>query len=501
MTRLPRALGPAALALVFAAMIPASAWAASTVTFPEGMPPETTVSIVDPGSSSPTVHLTVTAANPTDLSKTKVLLGGGSYVYDVIGTDGVHEVEDEFEDVYGSDCVVHPTAARADAPVTVAGASFSADLPKGEVIAFDTADVAAVVTGPGTQCTAQGHTGIAVDFLTDAQEVDGFSWAAPATPAVVPDGGRRQFTLNFTQETGTSYELWRVVDGVREATPLRANLRGTTGDTQFVIDMDDDGNSLPADTKYALQLRAVRQFTVRGNAGLSDPSSGYSTFTVATKPVQKVTMLGAPTATTTARTANFTWFITAALAGDVTSCWLDVDGPAATEVPCTASGASLSGLSLGAHTLTVYPADGETSHTATWTVVAETTPPLPPTVPAPPTAPKPNPNDVDGDGIETTWLVGGKPAAAPKTPKVAVSGTRVKLTLAPAPKGAKSVRVYRTDGKGTYTLVKTLKASSKTFTDTKVKAGKTYRYKTVAVNAKGQQGKASGAVSAKVKKK
>ena len=35
---------------------------------------------------------------------------------------------------------------------------------------------------------------------------------------------------------------------------------------------------------------------------------------------------------------------------------------------------------------------------------------------------------------------------------------------------------------------------------TKVKAGKTYKYKTVAVNAKGQQGKASGTATAKVKK-
>jgi len=34
---------------------------------------------------------------------------------------------------------------------------------------------------------------------------------------------------------------------------------------------------------------------------------------------------------------------------------------------------------------------------------------------------------------------------------------------------------------------------------TKVKAGKTYKYKTVAVNAKGQQGKASGTATAKVK--
>jgi hypothetical protein len=61
--------------------------------------------------------------------------------------------------------------------------------------------------------------------------------------------------------------------------------------------------------------------------------------------------------------------------------------------------------------------------------------------------------------------------------------------------------VYRADGNGGYKLVKTLKAGSKSFTDSKVKAGKTYKYKTVAVNAKGQQGKASGTATAKVKKK
>jgi hypothetical protein len=61
--------------------------------------------------------------------------------------------------------------------------------------------------------------------------------------------------------------------------------------------------------------------------------------------------------------------------------------------------------------------------------------------------------------------------------------------------------VYRADGKGAYKLVKTITAKSKTFTDKKVKAGHTYKYKTVGVNANGQQGKASTAVTAKVKNK
>ena len=62
------------------------------------------------------------------------------------------------------------------------------------------------------------------------------------------------------------------------------------------------------------------------------------------------------------------------------------------------------------------------------------------------------------------------------------------------------LRVYRADGKRGYKLVKTLAPKRKSFTDTKVKPGHTYKYKTVGVNAKGQQGKASKAATAKVKK-
>ena len=46
----------------------------------------------------------------------------------------------------------------------------------------------------------------------------------------------------------------------------------------------------------------------------------------------------------------------------------------------------------------------------------------------------------------------------------------------------------------------TVSPKAKTFTDKKVKPGKTYRYKSVAVNAKGQQGAASKPVTVKVKK-
>jgi hypothetical protein len=75
------------------------------------------------------------------------------------------------------------------------------------------------------------------------------------------------------------------------------------------------------------------------------------------------------------------------------------------------------------------------------------------------------------------------------------------LKLAAVPKGAKTVRVYRAGGKGGYKLVKTLSPKSKTFTDKNVKPGHTYKYTTVGVNAKGQQGKASKTATATVKKK
>ena len=108
--------------------------------------------------------------------------------------------------------------------------------------------------------------------------------------------------------------------------------------------------------------------------------------------------------------------------------------------------------------------------------------------------------DPDGDGITNTWLIGGKPAPAPGTPKAGVVGGNVKLKLKAPPKGAKKIRVYRADGKGGFKLVKTLAPKRKSFTDKKVKPGHTYKYKTVGVNAKGQQGTASKTATAKVKK-
>jgi fibronectin type 3 domain-containing protein len=108
--------------------------------------------------------------------------------------------------------------------------------------------------------------------------------------------------------------------------------------------------------------------------------------------------------------------------------------------------------------------------------------------------------DPDGDGIANTWMINGKAAPAPAAPKASSVAGAVKLTLGKPGKKAKKVRVYRATGSGKYKLVKTVSPKAKTFTDKKVKPGKTYRYKSVAVNAKGQQGAASKAATVKVKK-
>ena len=148
----------------------------------------------------------------------------------------------------------------------------------------------------------------------------------------------------------------------------------------------------------------------------------------------------------------------------------------------------------------MYPSDGENAYSYAWTVDAA--PVAAPVIvtPAAPKAPAVK-ADPDGDGIKNTWFVGGKPAPAPSTPKARLVGGNVKLKLGAPLKKASKVRVYRAIGKGAFKLVKTLSAKAKSFTDKKVKPGKTYTYKTVAVNAKGQQSKASKKATVKVGKR
>jgi len=151
----------------------------------------------------------------------------------------------------------------------------------------------------------------------------------------------------------------------------------------------------------------------------------------------------------------------------------------------------------------VFPADGEGTYNRSWTVIAAPAAASAPAA-ATPVAPVAKPvvvkTDPDGDGIENTWLIAGKAAPSPAAPKASVSGGNVKLELGKPVKNAKKVRVFRAKGKGAYKLVKTLGSKTAAFTDRSVKRGVTYSYKTVAVNAKGQQSKASAKTVVKVKK-
>ena len=492
MPHLPRLLAPLCAAAALAAVAPA-AHAASTATFPD-----TTVTITDAGPGADTVHLTVTADTPADLADTKVFLGGDTATpYYAIGTDGVRDARyADGEDVEGEistlECAAYAgSEVVASAPVTVAndGASYSADLPKGEVISFEDTGVDVGIVGRDTSCSTYGYFGLEVDYANTHETIDGFSWADPATPVVTQAvGGRRQVSLTFAQRLGTQYDIYRAGDSV----PFRANLRGEGDAVRVDITESDDGQQLAPGTTYAFQVRATRLFNV-WNADRTDmfqPVSALSAATtVTTAAVQTLRFTTTPASGTTSREAGFGWTMTGNDSGAAPFCVLDE----AREVPCTATGASLTGLPVGTHTLGVYPADGENGYTHSWTVVAAAAAPAvaPAPIVAKPAAPAAAKNDLDGDGIKNTWLVNGKPAAAPAAPKATAGTGGVKLTFGKAPRGAKSIRVYRKSDKGGYKVVKTVKPTAKSFTDKSARRGKKYSYKTVAVNAKGKQSSAS----------
>jgi hypothetical protein len=505
---LPRLLASFSALAVVAVAAPAAADAASSVTFAAN---GTTVQITDPGPSHPTVHMTVTSDGTSALADTKVLLGGDTETpYDVVGIDGVHDA------IYGADvaqlstgdCTVYDGPLISTAPVTVAASSYSVDLPKGAVIAFESTGVDVAVVGGNADCAGpDGYHGLATNYVDDHDSIDGFGWDAPAAPVVTAAGGRRQVTLTFDRERGTTYDVYPVVDGVRAADPVVGNLRGDGAAIPVVIDADADGDALQPGKSYNYQVVATRNFNVWQGADMVEPTSPFSAVSGASTNAAQVVHFGTvPAAAGTDRDAQFAWTIDGAGDGDAPFCLLDPtqqgDG---TEVPCTTAGATLTGVALGAHTLWVYPADGEGPYSYSWMVQA----PAPVATPVP-DAPAPAPvvvtvkkpvKDLDGDGILNTWLISGKPAPAPAAPKAVVSGTKVKLALPTAPKGATHVRVYRADGKGAFKAVRTVSTKVKSYTDTKTKAGHTYKYKIVAVNATGNQSAASKTVTAKVTKK
>ncbi len=249
MSLLPRLLAPLTAAAILAAVAsPAQADPISTVTFPEGETPVTTVSITDPGSSFDTVHLTVTAANPADLASTHVFLGANATTapYNAVGVDGVRDARyaDEADGELSTDtCAIYNgSTVVQSAPVTVAddGESYSADLPKGEVIFRDSTAVAVGIEGDDQSCGNQGFDGLEIDYLNTNQDVDGFSWDNPAAPAVTAQGGRRQVALSFDQAIGTEYDIYRA----GEDTPFASNIRGNGDDVQVVLTEDPDGQPL-----------------------------------------------------------------------------------------------------------------------------------------------------------------------------------------------------------------------------------------------------------------
>jgi hypothetical protein len=135
-------------------------------------------------------------------------------------------------------------------------------------------------------------------------------------------------------------------------------------------------------------------------------------------------------------------------------------------------------------------------------VVAPVVVPAPAPVPVAPVMPPKPPAVVTKDGIKSDWLIGGKPAAAPKAAKVrAVKARSATLTLPKAPKGA-TIRVYRrVAGTKTFRAVR-VKVSKKhgTVTLSGLKPHTRYELKLVAVNKAGQQTKASKSVTVKTTK-
>ncbi len=518
MRSLPRLLAPLSIAAAFAVAAPAAQaeLPASSVSCP-GVNGHGGVSdITDADHSANTVHLTVTPDFPADLERTKVFLGGNATTlpYEAVDTAGVHEADygqdrelDTMCSLYGGELISPDPAVVVDAD----GESFSVDLPKGEVIVSDDVGVMAGIDDVDTgddNCSFEGIAGLEVNYGDDHQVIGGFDWVDPPAFEVAASGGPGLVELVFDQEWGTDYDIYRVVGGVREDTPFSANHRGDGNDVHVVLTESDLHEQIAPGTAYTFQVEAVRRFFVFDEAH-PDVDYAYRTFsaevTASSAAFQTLQFLSAPPATTTDRNAQFTWSISNNNASDAPWCVLDdprtpgAQHSEGTEVPCTATGMSFTGLSLGAHTLTVYPAYGDQHYIHAWTVTAVPPAAAPPVTPTTPTTPTVK-TDPDGDGIKNTWLIGGKPAPAPGTPKASVVDGDVKLKLKPAPKGAKKIRVYRADGKGGYKLVKTLAPKRKSFTDTKVKPGHTYKYKTVGVNAKGQQGKASETATAKVKK-
>ena len=75
-------------------------------------------------------------------------------------------------------------AIRAAGFKTKTKQTFSDSVPKGEVISFESTDVAVGILGQDADCTrfSGAAQGVSVDYINTKQLIDGFSWDAPAAP-------------------------------------------------------------------------------------------------------------------------------------------------------------------------------------------------------------------------------------------------------------------------------------------------------------------------------
>ena len=109
-------------------------------------------------------------------------------------------------------------------------------------------------------CSRFGVAGLAINYINTKQDVDGFSWNAPGRAVVTSTGGRHQVALSFDQEPGTSYDIYRVVGGVREATPFREDAGGDGDDVQVVLTTGPDDQPLAAG--HGVRLPGARRAPV-----------------------------------------------------------------------------------------------------------------------------------------------------------------------------------------------------------------------------------------------
>ena len=421
MFRVSRLLAPVSVAAAFAVAAPAAHAGTTTLTFPDSGPVTTTVTMTDPGAASNSVHLDVTAADPTKLAATHVYLGASQPWY-AVGLDGIHQaLYDGNGDLASPGC--SPSTARTPSTsrsITAGPASLptcrrassspspTSTSPSASRASTRRATAPASPASPSTTSTPRRRSTASRGTCPPPRRSPPLPVAAARSRSASTRTRARS-----TTSTGSSTASGRSTRRTCAGTATTSRSSSTSSPTAAPLDPG---------TAYAFQVQATRLFMPDRVLGdyLVGPFSALTPVTTAA--VQTVAFSATPAASTTARSALFSWTISANDAGDAPFCVLDATETSGTEIPCTVTGATIDGLAVGAHTLSVYPADGEAVYTHSWAVTdLPTTPPPAPVSPPAPTPPV-NTIDLDGDGIDNSWLVGGKPAPAPRAPKASVTG-------------------------------------------------------------------------------